>query len=94
MFVFPFLRSRNFKFYCRVSFALFIVGGSVGGIVPLNGSEAEMEKLPMLIGVIALTVVGEILRIISKRGREQDYPGIGRGVPSMFDAPAEEVVEE
>ena len=65
----------------------------IATIVPLNGSEAEMEKLPMLIGVVALTAVGEVMRIISRRGREQDYPGIGRGVPSMFDAPAEDVAE-
>ena len=53
-------------------------------------SEAEMEKMPMLIGVIALTVLGEVVRVVSKRGREADYPGIGRGVPSQFDEPAEE----
>ena len=62
----------------------------VATIVPLNGSPDEMGKLPMLIGVIVLTALGEVVRIVSKRGRAKDYPGIGRGVPSRFDEPAEE----
>ena len=73
--------------------AVELVLSIIATIVPLNGSEAELEKLPMLIGVVVLTLVGEVVRVVSKRGREQDYPGIGRGVPSMFDAPEEPVVE-
>ncbi len=49
-----------------------------------------MAKMPMLIGTIILLAIGEVVRIVSKQGREQDYPGIGRGVPSQFDEPAEE----
>ena len=73
--------------------AVELVLATIATIVPLNGSEAELDKLPMLIGVVVLTLVGEAVRVISKRGREADYPGIGRGVPSMFDAPEEEVLE-
>ena len=73
--------------------AVELVLSIIATIVPLNGSEAELEKLPMLVGVIALTLVGELVRVVSKRGRETDYPGIGRGMPSMFDAPEEPVVE-
>ena len=73
--------------------AIELVLAIVATIVPLDGSAAELEKLPMLIGVVALVLVGEVVRVISKRGREADYPGIGRGVPSMFDAPDEEVAE-
>jgi len=59
-------------------------------IVPLNGSADEMAKMPMLIGTVILLAIGEVVRIVSKQGRAQDYPGIGRGVPSQFDEPAEE----
>ena len=70
--------------------AIELVLSIIATIVPLNGSPDEMGKLPMLVGVIALTAVGEVVRIVSKQGRKQDYPGIGRGVPSRFDRPAEE----
>ena len=73
--------------------AIELVLAIIATIVPLNGSEAEMEKMPMLIGVVALTALGEVVRVVSKRGREADYPGIGRGVPSQFDEPAEEEAE-
>ena len=73
--------------------AVELVLSIIATIVPLGTSEAEMEKLPMLIGVVVLVAVGEVVRIVSKRGREQDYPGIGRGMPSMFDAPDEPVEE-
>jgi hypothetical protein len=59
--------------------------------VPLNGTSDEMSKLPMLVGTVVLLTLGEVVCIVSKCGRTQDYPGIGRGVPSQFDeAPEEE----
>ena len=73
--------------------AVELVLSIIATIVPLNGTPDEMSKMPMLVGVIVLTLVGEVVRVVSKHGREQDYPGIGRGVPSMFDAPEEPVVE-
>ena len=65
----------------------------IATIVPFNGSPDELSKLPMLVGVVVLTLAGEVVRVVSKRGREADYPGIGRGQRSMFDAD-EEPVEE
>lgn len=65
----------------------------VATIVPFNGTPDELSKLPMLLGVVALTVAGEVVRVLSRRGREADYPGIGRGVPSMFDGAEEDVAE-
>jgi amino acid transporter len=70
--------------------AIELVLAIIATIVPLNGSPDEMDKLPMLVGVVILTLVGEAVRIVSKRGRERDYPGIGRGVPSRFDEPTVE----
>ena len=54
----------------------------VATVVPLNGSPDELAKLPMLIGVIVLTAAGEVVRVVSKRGRTQDYPGVGGAMPS------------
>ncbi len=68
--------------------AVELVLSIIATIVPLNGSADEMSKLPMLVGAIALTLIGEVVRVVSKRGRASDYPGIGRGVPSRFDEPA------
>lgn len=73
--------------------AVELVLSIIATIVPFNGSPDELSKLPMLVGVIALTLAGEVVRVVSKRGREVDYPGIGRGQRSMFDAD-EEAVEE
>ena len=71
--------------------AIELVLSIIATIVPLNGTADEMSKLPMLVGTVVLLAVGEVVRIVSKRGRTQDYPGIGRGVPSQFDeAPEEE----
>ena len=71
--------------------AIELVLSIIATIVPLNGTADEMSKLPMLVGTVVLLALGELVRIVSKRGRTQDYPGIGRGVPSQFDeAPEEE----
>lgn len=50
----------------------------IATIVPLNSSAVEMEKIPMLIGVLVFVVLGEFVRIISAKGRTQEYMGIGR----------------
>ncbi|MBE6480295.1 MAG: APC family permease [Olsenella sp.] len=73
--------------------AVELVLSIIATIVPFNGSPDELSKLPMLVGVVALTLAGEVVRVVSKRGREADYPGIGRGQRSMFDAPDEPVEE-
>ena len=70
--------------------AIELVLSIIATIVPLNGTPDEMSKLPMLVGTIILLALGEVVRIVSKRGRAQDYPGIGRGVPSQFDEVSEE----
>jgi amino acid transporter len=62
--------------------AIELVLAIVATIVPLNGSEAELEKLPMLIGVILFVVLGEVVRIVSKRGRKEDYKGLSEENPS------------
>jgi amino acid transporter len=65
--------------------AFELVLAIVATIVPLNASPDEMGKLPMLVGSVVLVALGEVVRVVSKRGRASDYPGIGRGVPSRFD---------
>ena len=70
--------------------AIELVLSIMATIVPLNGSADEMSKMPMLIGCLILLGIGEVVRIISKQGREKDCPGIGRGVPSQLDEPEEE----
>lgn len=50
--------------------AILLVLAIIATIVPLDGSEAELEKLPMLIGVIVFAIIGELVRIISARGRK------------------------
>lgn len=49
----------------------------VATIVPLNGSPAEMAKLPILVGVVIGVLLGEASRLISRRGRSIDNPGVG-----------------
>ena len=47
--------------------AIELVLAIIATIVPLNGSEEELSKIPMLIGVIVFVVLGEVVRIWSKR---------------------------
>ena len=49
----------------------------VATIVPLNSSPAEMSKLPILMGVVIGVLLGEVSRLISRRGRSIDNPGVG-----------------
>ena len=65
---------------------VLLVLAIIATIVPLNGSEEELSKIPMLIGVIAFVIIGEIVRILSARDRTEDYLGMGEsGDPLAFD---------
>ncbi len=55
---------------------LLLVLSMIATIVPLNGSEEEMAKIPMLVGVLIFAVIGEIVRVVSARGRKQEYRGM------------------
>lgn len=57
----------------------------VATIVPLNGSATQMAKMPMLVGTVIVIAIGEVVRVISKRGRAEDFPGVGHGVPLPRD---------
>lgn len=77
---------------------VLLVLAVVATIVPLDGSEEELSKLPMLIGAVIFVILGEIVRIISGRGRKEEYRGMAiSGDPDEWDishgyidAPAEE----
>lgn len=47
----------------------------VATLVPLSADEVA-DKVPMLIGAIILLVLGEIVRVISARGRKEEFHGI------------------
>ncbi len=64
---------------------VLLVLAIIATIVPLNTTPEEVEfKLPQLIGVIVFLIIGEILRVASKRGRKEDYLGMGR-TPGLYD---------
>ena len=54
-----------------------IVLAIVATVVPLNGSATEMAKLPILAGVGIGLLLGEVSRLVSRRGRGADAPGVG-----------------
>ena len=56
----------------------------VATIVPLNSSPAEMSKLPILLGVVIGVLLGEVSRLISRRGRSVDNPGVGARESGYF----------
>ncbi|BAK44038.1 APC family permease [Eggerthella sp. YY7918] len=93
-------RPRVFKFpfkgklmYVMLAIpAIELVLAIIATIVPLNGTEEELSKIPMLIGVIVFIVLGEIIRIYSARGRKEEYKGL---TPEMATQRlAEEAAEE
>ncbi|WP_080802384.1 APC family permease [Arabiibacter massiliensis] len=72
--------------------AVELVLAIVATIVPLNGTEEELSKIPMLIGVLVFVVLGEVVRLWSKRGRTDEYRGL---TPEMATARlAEEAAAE
>ncbi|MCH4083241.1 MAG: APC family permease [Olsenella sp.] len=44
-------------------------------VVPLSADEVS-TKMPMLISLIVLLVIGEIVRVVSARGRKEEYKGL------------------
>lgn len=47
----------------------------VATVVPLSSAEVA-DKLPMLIGFLVLLVLGEVVRVVSARGRAEEYRGL------------------
>ena len=47
----------------------------VATVVPLSGAEIA-DKVPMLIGFIVLLLIGEVVRVVSARGRKEEYRGL------------------
>mgnify|MGYP002246150479 CR=1 FL=1 len=72
--------------------AIELVLAIIATIVPLNGTEEELSKIPMLIGVIVFVVLGEVVRIWSKRGRTEEYQGLTPALAA--ERWAEEAAEE
>ena len=72
--------------------AIELVLAIIATIVPLNGSEEELSKIPMLVGVIVFVVLGEVVRIWSKRGRTEEYKGLTPALAA--ERLAEEAAEE
>ncbi len=59
--------------------AVELVLSIVATIVPLGTSEAELSKIPMLVGVVVLSAVGEFMRMREgKRRKGSEYKGVGR----------------
>ena len=71
---------------CWVPVVLLILS-MIATIVPLNGSEEELSKIPMLVGVLAFAVISEIVRVVSARKRTEEYRGMALdGDPEEWDA--------
>ncbi|WP_449315936.1 APC family permease [Rubneribacter sp.] len=64
-----------------------LVLAMIATVVPLNGSEEELSKIPMLVGVVVFAVVGEVVRVVSARRRTAEYRGMADdGDPEAWDA--------
>ena len=61
--------------------AVELVLAIIATVVPLSADEVA-DKLPMLIGVIVFIVLGEIVRVVSARGRTEEYKGL---TPALAD---------
>ena len=76
IFTFPF-KGAAMK-VCMAIPIIELVLSIIATIVPLNGTEDEMSKIPMLIGVIVVIIIGEGVRLWSKRDRkpEDEFKGL------------------
>ena len=52
-----------------------LVGVIVTTVVPLSADEVS-SKMPMLIGFFVLLAIGEVVRVVSARGRTEEYHGL------------------
>ena len=52
--------------------------GAMRSFQPLGGGEEELAKIPMLVMVVAIMVLGEVVRVVSKRNRkpEDEFNGL------------------
>ena len=58
--------------------AVELVLSVIATIVPLGTSADELSKLPMLAGVVVLSVLGEVIRLVENRRRgSAAYKGVG-----------------
>ena len=65
---------------------VLLVLAIIATIVPLNDSPEELGKIPMLIGVVAFAIIGEIVRVVSARKRTEPYRGMAvSGDPEAWD---------
>ena len=55
--------------------AIELVLSIVATVVPLSADEVE-TKLPILLGVLFFVVLGEVVRVLSARGRKEEYRGL------------------
>ncbi|MEG2745822.1 MAG: APC family permease [Gordonibacter sp.] len=93
-------RTRVFKFPFKGKFMLVVLAipaielvlSIIATIVPLNGSEEELSKIPMLVGVLVFVVLGEIIRVFSARGRKTEFKGLTPALAA--ERLAEEAAEE
>ncbi len=74
VFTFPF-KGAAMKVMVAIP-AIELVLSIVATIVPLNGTEDELAKIPMLVGVILFVLLGEVVRVWSARGRKEEYTGL------------------
>lgn len=66
--------------------AVLIVLSVIATIVPLDGSEAELAKIPMLVGTVIFLIAGEVVRVLSARRRAEPYEGMEKsGDPDKWD---------
>ena len=76
VFSFPF--KGGLMMVCLIVPAVELVLSIVATVVPLGGGEEELAKIPMLVMVVAIMVLGEVVRVFSKRNRkpEDEFMGL------------------
>ena len=76
-------RERIYEFPFKgalMKVALFVpmvelVAAVIATVIPLSAEEVA-DKVPMIIGLIVFLVIGEIFRIVSAKGRTEEYKGL------------------
>ena len=76
VFSFPF--KGGLMMVCLIVPAVELVLSIIATVVPLGGGEEELAKIPMLVMVVAIMVLGEVVRVVSKRNRkpEDEFMGL------------------
>lgn len=74
IFRFPF--KGVFMVVCLAFPVIELILSIVATVIPLNNTEAEISKIPILLSILVFVIIGEIVRLWSARNKKEHFNGL------------------